>query len=149
MLIIATVCNFKIAKRDISYGDFKKVIWQLRFFITLNGNGGSLIKLLGNASTDLIQFNSIACGIGHGLRQHTQKISCATGRFQYISGLKSQLFQCLIHGMNDHRRGIEGGESGFSGSLIFLLGKQCFQLRVVSMCLLKSVCQTTPAYILG
>ena len=123
MLVIAPVGHLEVAKGDVADGHIEEAVRQVGLFVALDGHRGGLVELLGNPSADLVQFNGIAPGAGHTLRHHAQEVAGAAGRLQHVSCLKSHLLQGLIHGTNDHRGRVEGGQGGFSRCLVLIRGK--------------------------
>ena len=123
MLVIAPVGHLEVAKGDVADGHIEEAVRQVGLFVALDGHRGGLVELLGNPSADLVQFNGIAPGAGHTLRHHAQEVAGAAGWLQHVSCLKSHLLQGLIHGTNDHRGRVEGGQGGFSRCLVLIRGK--------------------------
>ena len=149
VLVVAPVGHLEIAEGDIADGHVKETVGQIGFLIAADGDRGGLVQLLGDSSADFIQFNAVAFGAGHTLRDHAQEVAGAAGRLQDVAGFKAHLLQRLIHGTDNNRRRIKGGQCGFPCRLVFLRRQQAFQLQIIAVGFLKAVCQTAPAHIPG
>ena len=139
VFIILFIPNLEVTKGYIADRYIKKAIRHLYLFKAVHHNTAVLIKLLGDSATDGIKLYAIDFAFCHTVRQHTDEIADAAGRLQNVSLLEAHLSKRLIHRLNNDRRGIKRGEGAGSGSGIFLLIKQRFQLQIFSVSLIEAI----------
>ena len=123
VFVVPLVQYLEITKRNITDGHIKEAVGHLYLFKAGHGNGAVLVKLLGDASGDGIQLHTVGMTACHGIRDHAKEVTDTTGRFQNVTLLESHLLQCLIHGLDNDRRGIKGSKGAGSGICEFFFGK--------------------------
>ena len=101
-LIIGLVADLIISKWHISHGHIKEIILKIGLFISADTHICLRIKLLCDATCQIIKFHSIQFAVLHFLRQHTEEVSYTHSRFKDISLFKAHLPQCFIDISYDH-----------------------------------------------
>ena len=91
VFVVFLIQYLKVAKRHIADCHIKKAVGHLYLFKAGYGNGAVLIKLLGNAPGDGVQFHTVDLAACHSVREHTDKVTDATGRLQNIALSKAHL----------------------------------------------------------
>ena len=147
VLVVAFVRHLEAAEGNVADGHIKKAVREVCLLKPLNSDGGLLIKLLGNAPADGIQFDAVDFGVCQTVRPHADEVSNAAGWLQNIAGLEVHVLQRLIHGTDHHGWRIERGEGGLPCCRIFVLVQQRFQLRILAVSLIKAIGQATPSNI--
>ena len=151
-----TDCHIHVSVRDIGF------LKALDTHICVG------IQVLGKQAGNMVQLHHgpalyLCAHIG---RHRSHEVTNAGGRLQHSAAGKAQLLQAVIHGLDNLNAGIVGVLGTFSGRLVFFLGKYApkfFKLSFqtlhsfildlpglpVGYRLTKSICQATPAHILG
>ena len=149
VFVVFLIPHLKVAKRHIADGHIKEAVGHLHLFKAIHGNAAVLIELLRNPPADGVDFHTVDFAVCHAVRQHTDEVANAAGRFQNVSLPEAHLLQCLVHSPDDDRGSVKGGKGTGSGGGIFVLVKQSFQLQIFAVTLIKAVSQTAPAHIPG
>ena len=123
VLVIPLVQHLEVTKGHIADCHIKETVRHLHFFKPGDGNRTVLIKLLGNAPGDGIQFHTIGMTASHTAGNHADEIANAAGGFQNIALPEAHLLQCLIHSLDDNRGGVERSQGAGSGGGVFFFGK--------------------------
>ena len=79
--VILRVIDLKITERDIANNAVKIVVWEKRIFIAGYLDIGLLIKLLGDAACDAVQFYAVEFGITAAKMSVCEKCACAHAGF--------------------------------------------------------------------
>ena len=119
VLVILLVWDFELTERNITDSRIKEAVGQFRLFKSLHRNRRFLIKLLGDASGNAVQFYTVQLRLGHAVGQHTKEVTDTAGGFQNVALSEIHAFQRLIHGTNDYRRRVKCRQGGFPGGCIF------------------------------
>ena len=146
--VIPFVCHLELAERHIADGHIKEIIGESDFLIALYRNAGALIELASHAAGEVIQFHAIQLAVRHALRQHTEEIAHAAGRFQDVALLETHLLQRGVNAADDHGRRVERRQGGLAGSGVLGVGQQFLQLTVPGVFLIEEIRQAAPAHIL-
>ena len=151
-LVICLVVDLILAEGDVADGQIVEVP-PVGGFKSSYGDVRLGVELLGNASADGVQFHTIQTAVSHFLRQHTEEVAHAAGRFQDVAGLKAQAVDCLVDGTDHRGAGVVGIQCGASGCGVFLRGQSGLQrlvlLRPGSFVRIKGVGQAAPANVAG
>ena len=91
VLVIPLVRYLERTKWHVADGGVKKAVREFCCLKPLDSDGGFLIELLGDASTDTIQLYTVDFGVGQTFRAHTDEVADAAGRLQQIAGLKAHV----------------------------------------------------------
>ena len=137
------------AKGHVAHGHIEEVLGIIDALVTLNGNAGVLIELLGNAPGEAVQLHAVQFAVAHGLRQTAEEIAHAAGRLQDVAGLEAHVGEGIIDGPDDNRGGVMGIEGGRPSRRILVLGQQGLELPVLAVALVKAVRKPAPAHVLG
>ena len=148
-LVIGFIIDLIAAKRHIAHGHIKEVFREADLLVSLDGNAGVLVELLGDTPRQAVQFHAIQLTLGHTLRQAAEEVAHAAGRLQDVAAPEAHIGQRVIDCPDDHGGGIVGVERRCPGGGIFLLGQQGLELGVLAVALLEAVSQTAPAHILS
>ena len=107
VLVVGRVMDLIIAKGHISNNHIKKIGLKSSLFKAGNLNLGRLVQLPCYPSGYSIKFHTIAFAVLQRNRHTSEEAADSHRRFQYISGSKSELFQCLPHAGRHLRRRIK------------------------------------------
>ena len=119
VLVILLVRDFELTERNITDSRIKEAVGQFRLFKSLHRNRRFLIKLLGDASGNAVQFHTVQLRLTHTVGEHTKEVTDTAGGFQNVALSEVHALQRLIHGTNDHRRRVKCRQGGFPGGCIF------------------------------
>ena len=147
--VIRLVVDLVAAKGHVAHGHIEEVLGIIDALVTLNGNAGVLIELLGNAPGEAVQLHAVQFAVAHGLRQTAEEVAHATGRLQDVAGLEAHVGEGIVDGPDDHRGGVMGIEGGRPSRRILVLGQQGLELPVLAVALVKAVRKPAPAHVLG
>ena len=147
--VIRLVVDLVAAKGHVAHGHIEEVLGIIDALVTLNGNAGVLIELLGDASGEAVQLHAVQFRPGHGLRQTAEEVAHAAGRLQDVAGLEAHVGEGIIDGPDDHRGSIVGIEGGRPRGRILVLGQQGFELRILAVALVETVRKPAPAHVPG
>ena len=121
VLIVFPVQHLITSKRHISYDYIKKAVRQICVLKALSSDGGLLVKLLCDPGGNAVDLHTVNLAVRQTLRFPSDKISRSAAWLQNVPGFQSHVLQRLIHGADDHRRRIKGGQRGLSRrSILFL-----------------------------
>ena len=149
IFVISLVQHLEIAEGHIADCHVKEAVGHLHLFKAVHHNAAVLIELLGDPAGYAVYLNPICFRVSHRFGQHTDEIPNTTRWFQNIPGLETHLSQHLIHGIYDNGGGVKGCQATGSCGGVLVLVKQGFQFQVLTVALVKAICQTAPAYIAG
>ena len=150
-LVVSPVVYLVLAKRHIADGEIVEV-FAVGGLKSSHRDIRLGIELPGDAAADAVQLHAVETAAAHLLRQHPEEVADAHRRFQNIAGLKAHVCQRVIHGLNDRGAGVVGIQRGGSGSGVFLVCQELFQIRILCgpgwLVRVKGIGQTAPANIL-
>ena len=151
-LVIGGVIDGVLAERHVAHRQIIEVL-PVCLFKTGKGNIGVLIKLSGNAPSQIVQLYAVQLRRRQRIRQEAEKVADAHGRFQHGPRLEIHILHRLIHGLDDRGAGIVGVEDRGTGGFVFLRGQQFLQLgvffRPLGVILVKHPGNAAPANIAG
>ena len=124
--VIRLVVDLIIAKGHVAHGHVKEVLGIIDALVTLDGNAGVLVELLGDAPGETVQLHAVQLAVGHGFRQTAEEVAHTAGWLQNVTGLEAHVGEGVVDGPDDHRGGVMGIEGGRSCGRILVLGQQGF-----------------------
>lgn len=138
--VILLIRNFELSEGDVADCHIKEAVGKACVFKSADRDVLLLIELPCDPARNAVKLNAIYLTTFHTLRQISDEIADAAGRLKDVTLCKAHVTESLIHGLNNHIRGIESGQRGLSCHRVFLRCQYRGKLKVFrSPCIIALV----------
>ena len=148
------VHNGIVSEGDVADCHVHEVVRDDSFLEALNPHVVLRVQVLGNQAGDVVELHHRpALHLCRHIGRHgSDKVADAAAGFQHTPAPEAELLQSGVHGLDNLDAGIVGIGGAGSGCLVFLIGQQFFQLRILfgplRLTRIKSVVKSSPADVL-